>query len=180
MQGLGIITDYTIASRARSSRERLVRFSSLSSPSPHALCSARCQALHLLSGECPHAPPRVSRSCRTPACLLFFSASGAQPAAAQGPRPRRSPAPSCARLGALLTAVPHPDVDTFARSSVPSIDAPTMPSAAPVNGTTPSQTATSSDGQTANDNIRRFVAPSRPLSPPAAHTLFHPKTRCFV
>jgi len=32
----------------------------------------------------------------------------------------------------------------------------------------------------ANDNIRRFQAPSRPLSPPAEHTLFHPKTRCFV
>jgi ATP citrate (pro-S)-lyase len=32
----------------------------------------------------------------------------------------------------------------------------------------------------ANDNIRRFAPPSRPLSPPAAHTLFHEKTRCFV
>ncbi|KAI9894579.1 MAG: citrate synthase [Vezdaea aestivalis] len=32
----------------------------------------------------------------------------------------------------------------------------------------------------ANDKIRRFAAPSRPLSPPAAHTLFHDKTRCFV
>lgn len=32
----------------------------------------------------------------------------------------------------------------------------------------------------ANDNITRFAAPSRPLSPPADHTLFHPKTRCFV
>ncbi|RKF83605.1 putative ATP-citrate synthase subunit 1 [Golovinomyces cichoracearum] len=38
----------------------------------------------------------------------------------------------------------------------------------------------SNDGQTANDNIRRFAAPSRPLSPYAAHTLFHNKTRCFV
>lgn len=35
-------------------------------------------------------------------------------------------------------------------------------------------------GQNANDNIRRFAAPSRPLSPHAAHTLFHDKTRCFV
>ena len=32
----------------------------------------------------------------------------------------------------------------------------------------------------ANDNIRRFGAPSRPLSPKAEHTLFHEKTRCFV
>ncbi|KAF2274523.1 citrate synthase [Westerdykella ornata] len=35
-------------------------------------------------------------------------------------------------------------------------------------------------GLSANDNITRFSAPSRPLSPPAAHTLFHPKTRCLV
>ena len=35
-------------------------------------------------------------------------------------------------------------------------------------------------GPSANDNIRRFAAPSRPLSPRAAHTLFHDKTRCFV
>jgi len=32
----------------------------------------------------------------------------------------------------------------------------------------------------ADDNIQRFAPPSRPLSPPAAHTLFHEKTRCFV
>lgn len=32
----------------------------------------------------------------------------------------------------------------------------------------------------ANDNIRRFAASSRPVSPHAAHTLFHDKTRCFV
>ncbi|KAF4306850.1 ATP citrate lyase subunit 1 [Botryosphaeria dothidea] len=36
------------------------------------------------------------------------------------------------------------------------------------------------DTLSANDNIRRFQAPSRPLSPPAQHTLFHNKTRCFV
>ncbi|RPA82568.1 ATP-citrate synthase subunit 1 [Ascobolus immersus RN42] len=35
-------------------------------------------------------------------------------------------------------------------------------------------------GSSANDNIRRFTAPSRPRSPPAEHTLFHPKTRAFV
>jgi hypothetical protein len=48
------------------------------------------------------------------------------------------------------------------------------------NGTVPNQASTSTDGLSANDNIRRFAAPSRPMSPPAAHTLFHPKTRCFV
>lgn len=35
-------------------------------------------------------------------------------------------------------------------------------------------------GNSANDNIRRFTAPSRPRSPPAEHTLFHPKTRAFI
>ena len=35
-------------------------------------------------------------------------------------------------------------------------------------------------GLSANDNIRRFVAPSRPLSPLPEHALFHNKTRCFV
>jgi len=59
-----------------------------------------------------------------------------------------------------------------------------MPSAAPVlNVNTKAKAngaATGSDLLSANDNIRRFQAPSRPLSPPAAHTLFHSKTRCFV
>ncbi|PNY26109.1 ATP-citrate synthase subunit 1 [Tolypocladium capitatum] len=32
----------------------------------------------------------------------------------------------------------------------------------------------------ANDNIQRFAAPSRPLSPLPAHALFKDKTRCFV
>lgn len=32
----------------------------------------------------------------------------------------------------------------------------------------------------ANDNIQRFPAPSRPLSPLPAHALFTDKTRCFV
>lgn len=50
-----------------------------------------------------------------------------------------------------------------------------MPSAAPTDSQPPA-----GDGLSANDNIRRFAAPSRPMSPPAAHTLFHPKTRCFV
>lgn len=43
-----------------------------------------------------------------------------------------------------------------------------------VNGTAPKEALS------ANDNIQRFVAPSRPLSPTPVHTLFHPKTRCFV
>ncbi|KAI0384830.1 citrate synthase [Hypomontagnella monticulosa] len=42
-----------------------------------------------------------------------------------------------------------------------------------VNGTT-------SGGLSANDNITRFAAPSRPLSPLPAHALFNNKTRCFV
>jgi ATP citrate (pro-S)-lyase len=35
-------------------------------------------------------------------------------------------------------------------------------------------------GLSANDNIRRFAAPSRPMSPLPAHALFNDKTRCFV
>lgn len=41
----------------------------------------------------------------------------------------------------------------------------------------------STNGETShdvNDNIRRFGAPSRPMSPPNEHTLFNNKTRCFV
>ncbi|KAK3488269.1 citrate synthase-like protein [Neurospora crassa] len=56
----------------------------------------------------------------------------------------------------------------------------------------PSATTTSTNGAngasaspapgnlSANDNIRRFTAPSRPLSPLPAHALFNEKTRCFV
>ncbi|KAK4098248.1 citrate synthase [Parathielavia hyrcaniae] len=40
--------------------------------------------------------------------------------------------------------------------------------------------APASGGLSANDNIRRFAAPSRPMSPLPAHALFHDKTRCFV
>ncbi|MCJ1408184.1 citrate synthase [Ptychographa xylographoides] len=65
-----------------------------------------------------------------------------------------------------------------------------MPSATPVTNGTP-DTANLSNGTngtdalkpaaaSANDNIRRFAAPSRPLSPHADHMLFHSKTRCFV
>jgi hypothetical protein len=58
------------------------------------------------------------------------------------------------------------------------LDVFTMPSAT-TNGTTNGQTPATA-GLSANDNIRRFAAPSRPLSPRAEHTLFHDKTRCFV
>ncbi|KAL2265732.1 hypothetical protein VTJ83DRAFT_6832 [Remersonia thermophila] len=37
-----------------------------------------------------------------------------------------------------------------------------------------------SGGLSVNDNIRRFAAPSRPLSPLPAHALFSEKTRCLV
>ncbi|KFY61415.1 hypothetical protein V496_05016 [Pseudogymnoascus sp. VKM F-4515 (FW-2607)] len=53
---------------------------------------------------------------------------------------------------------------------------PDMPSAIPAGSASP---AIGGAGN-ANDNIRRFVAPSRPLSPRAEHALFHNKTRCFV
>ena len=60
-----------------------------------------------------------------------------------------------------------------------------MPSAVPVvNGpeptANPAKDSINSSTPSANDNIRRFAAPSRPLSPRAEHTLFHDKTRCFV
>lgn len=70
----------------------------------------------------------------------------------------------------------------LARSDSP----PAMPSAAPSappqsNGT--SHTNGSLDPQEqshdANENIVRFEAPSRALSP-MGHALFHNKTRCFV
>ncbi|GAB7362244.1 hypothetical protein MBLNU230_g2269t1 [Neophaeotheca triangularis] len=47
------------------------------------------------------------------------------------------------------------------------------------NGSTPG-VGPSTDSGSANDNIKRFVAPSRSMSPTPAHTLYHPKTRCFV
>ena len=51
---------------------------------------------------------------------------------------------------------------------------------APVgNGALSTGTATP-DPKSMNDNITRFAAPSRPLSPRAEHLLFHNKTRCFV
>ncbi|MCJ1303088.1 citrate synthase [Hypocenomyce scalaris] len=63
-----------------------------------------------------------------------------------------------------------------------------MPSAAPLTNGTPASTTSvapqangaSRPSVSANDNIRRFAAPSRPLSPRGEHMLFHNKTRCFV
>jgi hypothetical protein len=54
-----------------------------------------------------------------------------------------------------------------------------MPAAVP-NGTPNGIAPAVKAGLSANDNITRFSAPSRPLSPRAEHTLFHNKTRCFV
>lgn len=66
--------------------------------------------------------------------------------------------------------------------SSPPLNPSQMPSAAPqTNGVskTANGTSTPNDHISANDNIRRFEAPSRTLSP-LSHTLFHNKTRCFV
>lgn len=51
-----------------------------------------------------------------------------------------------------------------------------MPAAANTNGAE----GKTSGGLSANDNIRRFAAPSRPLSPLPPHALFNNKTRCLV
>lgn len=57
-----------------------------------------------------------------------------------------------------------------------------MAPAAASNGTNGANSASSNPtgGLSANDNIRRFAAPSRPLSPLPAHALFNDKTRCLV
>ncbi|KAK9416218.1 putative ATP citrate synthase [Seiridium unicorne] len=46
--------------------------------------------------------------------------------------------------------------------------------------TTNGVNGTSAGGLSANDNITRFAAPSRPLSPLPEHALFNEKTRCLV
>ncbi|KAK0634514.1 ATP-citrate synthase subunit 1 [Bombardia bombarda] len=59
-----------------------------------------------------------------------------------------------------------------------------MPAAASSNGANGANgtngTSTPKPNLSANDNIRRFAAPSRPLSPLPSHALFNEKTRCFV
>lgn len=46
--------------------------------------------------------------------------------------------------------------------------------------TAPNSANGAKGGLSANDNIQRFAAPSRPLSPLPEHALFSDKTRCFV
>jgi hypothetical protein len=63
---------------------------------------------------------------------------------------------------------------------------PNMPSAVPSGATLAPAQAHGVNGSatpnnlSADDNIRRFEAPSRTLSPSSAQALFHSKTRCFV
>ncbi|KAI6085615.1 citrate synthase [Hypoxylon rubiginosum] len=49
-----------------------------------------------------------------------------------------------------------------------------------MSSTTNGVKGTANGGLSANDNITRFAAPSRPLSPLPSHALFNNKTRCFV
>ncbi|KAB5585995.1 putative ATP-citrate synthase subunit 1 [Coniochaeta sp. 2T2.1] len=58
--------------------------------------------------------------------------------------------------------------------------AASTPLSTTANGTTNAVNGTSGGGLAANDNIRRFAAPSRPLSPLPSHALFSDKTRCLV
>lgn len=53
------------------------------------------------------------------------------------------------------------------------------PNGAPKISVNGADTPDSDVPMSANDNIRRFEAPSRALSP-QQHALFHGKTRCFV
>ncbi|GAM85095.1 hypothetical protein ANO11243_030980 [Dothideomycetidae sp. 11243] len=60
-------------------------------------------------------------------------------------------------------------------AAIPTVNTPNGGTSTPrTNG------ASTSGGLKANDNMVRFAAPSRPLSPFPEHLLFHPKTRCFV
>ena len=49
--------------------------------------------------------------------------------------------------------------------------------AAPNGSLTP---ASGQAGKNVNDDIARFAAASRPMSPGDEHTLFHDGTKCFV
>lgn len=59
----------------------------------------------------------------------------------------------------------------------PPQSSPKMPAATPVVNGTPNGVAPNPNNP--NENIKRFEAPSRSLSP-LRHALFHSKTRCFV
>jgi len=48
------------------------------------------------------------------------------------------------------------------------------------NGANGSSSLAPNTGLSANDNIRRFAAPSRPMTPLPTHALFSDKTRCLV
>lgn len=67
-------------------------------------------------------------------------------------------------------------------------DSATMSGPSPLTNGAPQVTVNTANGTStpssdvavsANDNITRFAAPSRTLSP-LQHTLFHNKSRCFV
>ncbi|KAF2761614.1 ATP-citrate synthase (ATP-citrate (pro-S-)-lyase) [Pseudovirgaria hyperparasitica] len=55
-----------------------------------------------------------------------------------------------------------------------------MPTAVNSTSGAPSAANRESNNLSVNDRISRFTAPSRSLTPPNDHTLFHSKTRCFV
>ncbi|KAI9747883.1 MAG: citrate synthase [Lichina confinis] len=55
-----------------------------------------------------------------------------------------------------------------------------MPSVASPGNDRPNGVSTANANVSANDNIRRFEPPTRPVSPRSEHTLFHQSTRCFV
>ncbi|KAK5121731.1 hypothetical protein LTR85_004606 [Meristemomyces frigidus] len=58
--------------------------------------------------------------------------------------------------------------------------APSAVPSAPMSNGTSGVNGHTEGGLSANDNIKRFAAPSRPMSPHPEQALFHPKTRCFV
>ncbi|KFZ10400.1 hypothetical protein V502_08144 [Pseudogymnoascus sp. VKM F-4520 (FW-2644)] len=91
------------------------------------------------------------------------------------PPPPPPPPQYASALHRTLQYIPLHDT-TQLNSTIRTPEPPVMPSAIPAGSASP---ATGGAGN-ANDNIRRFVAPSRPLSPRAEHALFHNKTRCFV
>jgi hypothetical protein len=130
-----------------------------------------------------YAPPKVHR----PQDFLPHSSSGAlniahRLSAATAPAPRLDNTHTTSvQPGSLRSNT------DFARTSLnrntPLLVTTMAPSAVP-NGTTPNGTGltpqTGGGSLSANDNIQRFAAPSRPMSPRPEHTLFHPKTRCFI
>ena len=69
---------------------------------------------------------------------------------------------------------------SFHFANLPVSSSTTLPCSA-ITVTMPAATSTvNGTGPSANDNISRFSAPSRPLSPGHQKSLFHEKTRCLV